>query len=168
MYSNRKGNPAILKFIAFAMLAVSMALIGLGVYFYMDKDKELKSDYTLIKCKITKINEYERGEVELTLTEVNGNYPSFPYYIHYDASESDLEDIEYKLNEIREVYYHKKDPTKTEIKSFIDNYEGAFICLIIGVIFIIDFPILLMVSMMQKKKQQPGADYGIKGTVISE
>ena len=168
MYSNRKANPKRLKLIAFVMLAASLVLIILGVYFYMEKDKELKSDYTLIKCKITKLNEYERGEVELTLAEVNGNYPPFPYYIHYDASESDLEDIEYKVGQVREVYYHKKDRTKTEMKSFIDNYETSFIMLIIGLILFIDFPIMLVVAAMQKSKQSPEASYGIKGSVISE
>ena len=168
MYFNKKGNPKRLKYIAFLMLAVSLVLIILGVYFYMEKDKELKADYTLIKCKITKINEYERGEVELTLDEVNGNYPPFPYYIHYDASESDLEDIEYKVGQVREVYYHKKDRSKTEIKSFIDNYEASFILLMIGLVFFIDFPIMLFVSAMQKQKLSPETNYGIKGSVISE
>jgi hypothetical protein len=163
-----KGNPQILKILAFGMLLVASALIILGVYFYMEKDKQLKSEYTLIKCKITKINEYEPGEVELTLAEVNGNYPPFPYYVHYDASESDLEDIEYKVNQVQEVYYHKKDPAKTEIKSFIDNYETSFILLIIGIVFFIDFPIMLAVSAMQKKKLSPETNYGFKESVISE
>jgi hypothetical protein len=134
----------------------------------MQKDKELKADYTLIKCKITKLNEFERGEVELTLADVSGNHPPFPYYIHYDASESDLEDIEYKVGQIREVYYHKKDKSKTEMKSFIDNYETSFIMLIIGIVFLIDFPIMLVVAAMQKSRQSPEATYGIKGSVISE
>jgi hypothetical protein len=165
-----KGNPRILRIIAFAMLAVSMVLIVLGIYFYMEKDKLLKAEYTLIKCKITKINEYERGEVELTLADVNGNYPPFPYYIHYDASESDLEDIEYKVGQVREVYYHKKDPAKTEIKSFIDNYETGFILLMIGIVFLIDFPILLLVSSFSRKQQNQAQsqNFGIKGSVISQ
>jgi hypothetical protein len=165
-----KGNPKILRFIAFAMLAVSMVLIVLGIYYYMEKDKRLKAEYKLIKCKITKIEEISRGDVELTLLDISGTYPPFKYYVSYDPSEDELEDIDYRLNEIREVYYYPKDPSKSEMKFFIENYETGFILLIIGIVFLIDFPILLLVSSFGRKQKNEAQSqhYGIKDSVISE
>lgn len=162
-----KSNPNRLRFMAFAMLALSAVLIVLGVYFYIEKDKRLKSEYTLVKCKIIKIDEYERGEVEMTLREINGIYPSFKYYESYDPSE---EELDYKLNEIHEVYYYPKDPSKSEIKFFIENYDTAFILFMIGLVFFIDFPIMLFVANVKRKQknQSQSQHFGIKGSVISE
>jgi hypothetical protein len=87
--------------------------------------------------------------------------------VSYDASESDLE---YKLNEIYDVYYYEKDPSKSEVKDFLTNYQTAFIMLVIGIVFLIDFPILLFVTSRLKKirTQNRSEHYGIKDSVISE
>jgi len=159
-----KGNPQIFKFLAFGMLLVSAGLIVAGVYFYVDKDKQLEQ-YKLIKCKIIKIDEPIRGKAELTFKDVSGLYPPFIYVENYDASEDELD---YKVNEIHEVYYHPKDPNRSEIKNLLENYETAFIFFMIALVFIIDFPVLLFVSALQKKKQSPENTYGFKESVISE
>jgi len=159
-------NLNILKLVAFGMLSASIVLIVLGVYMYTQREKELK-EYKLIKCKIIKIDEPVRGNVELTFRDLNGSYPPFKYFVYYDASEGELE---YKLNEILEVYYYEKDVSKSEIKDFINNYETPFIMLVIGFVFLIDFPIMFFVISINKKKlsRSPSQNYGIKDSVISE
>ena len=159
-------NLKILRYVAFGMLSVSIVLIVLGVYFYIDKEKELK-EYKLIKCKIIKIDEPVRGEAELTFREVNRNYPPFKYFVHYDASEDELD---YKINEIYEVYYNEKDTSKNEIKDFFNNYETGFLLIIVGFVFMLDFPILLLVININRKKlaKSGAGNYGIKDSVISE
>jgi hypothetical protein len=155
-----------LRYYAFALLALSSALIILSVYFYIEKNNRLEK-YKLIKCKIIKIEEPSRGDVQLTFRDLSGNYPAFKYYDSYDPSEDELE---YKLNEIYEVYYFEKDTGKSEIKDFAVNYETALILFIIGFVFFIDFPIMLFVSKFAKKRRQQGSSehYGIKDSVISE
>jgi hypothetical protein len=133
----------------------------------MEKQKELKS-YHLIKCKIVDIKEPVRGNVELTFRDISGTYPQFTYFIYYDASEGELE---YKLNEIHEVYYYEKDTSKNEIKDFFSNYETSGIMLIIGFVFLLDFPMMLFVVNLNKKRQlkNAGTDYtSLKDSVISE
>ena len=159
-------NLNILKYVAFAMLAASIALITIGVYFYIEKNKQL-AEYKLIKCKIINIDEPERGNAELTFRDLSSRYPPFRYSVYYDESEHELD---YKLNEIYEVYYNEKDVKKSEIKDFLINYETAFILLIIGIAFLIDVPILLFVTYLRKKKftESSSEHYGIKDSVISE
>lgn len=154
----------ILKVIPFGMLAVSALLIILGVYFYTKENSFLK-ECKLITCKIINIEEERRGDAYLTFREVNGNYPPFKYNVTYDASESDLE---YQLNEIYEVYYYPKDVSKSEINDFFINHITSFVLLIIGITFIIDFPIMLFVFSKVRKQQQAKQQFGIKDTVISQ
>ncbi len=157
---------SVLKYTAFGMLFASMILIILGIYFYMEKDKELKT-YKLIKCKIIRIDEPTRGDAVLTFKDINGNYPAFKYKVHYDASE---ENLDYELNEICEVYYNDKDVSKSEIKDFVNNYEAGFFLIVIGFVFLLDFPIMLFVISVNKKRQNTAtpSQYGIKGSVMSE
>lgn len=148
------------------MLISSMILISLGVYYYTEKNKFLDK-CRLIKCKIIKIDEMTLGEPVLTFREVNGSYPPFNYNVSYDPSE---EELDYKLNEVYEVYYYNKDVNKSEIKSFMVNYETSFILFMIGIAFFIDFPIMLFVSRLQAKRVSQSAEstYGIKDNVMSE
>lgn len=159
-------NLKILKYVAFIMLTSSVFLIVLGVYFYTEKEKELKT-YILIKCKITQIDEPVRGDAVLTMRDMNGTYPPFKYNVHYDASESSLE---YEASEIYEVYYNPKDVSKSEIKDFFNNYETGFIMLIIGFVFLMDFPIMLFVINQRKKRTvKSSVSYNdLKDSVISE
>lgn len=161
-----RNNINIFRFIAFGMAALSAVLIVLGVYFYVEKDKRLK-EYRLIKCKIIRIDEPDRGDVEITFSDLSGTYRPFVYYDHYDPSEDELE---YKVDEIYDVYYYPKDTGKSEKKDFIENYETAFILLIIGAAFLLDFPVMLFVANMRKKMQVKSQSdfYGIKDSVISE
>jgi hypothetical protein len=154
----------ILKFIAFGMLAVSALLIILGVYFYTKENAFLK-ECKLIICRITEIEEKRRGDAYLTFREVNGNYPPFKYNVTYDASESDLD---YHVNETYEIYYYQKDVSKSEINDFFINHITSFVLLIIGVTFIIDFPIMLFVFSRVKKQQMAKQQFGIKEEVVSE
>jgi len=158
-------NPKILKYVAFLMLFASMVLIVLGVYFYMKEDAFLK-ECTLITCKITEIEEKRLGRATLTLKEVNGNYPPFKYYITYDASEDELG---YEEGEIVDVYYYKQDISRSEIKDFFTNHLTSFILIIIGFVFMIDFPIMLFVAGIARKKQQNAQPVSIdRTTIISE
>jgi hypothetical protein len=160
----KQGNPNILRYIAYFMLLASCVLIVLGVYFYQKEDKFL-SECKLLKCRITNIEEKLRGHAIITFKEVNGNYPPFGYIIDYDASESDLS---YKVNEIHEIYYYEKDVSKSEIKGFFENHSTSFILIIIGFAFMLDFPILLLVTSRIKKQREANQQFGIKDTVISE
>jgi hypothetical protein len=158
-------NPNILRYVAFFMLFASMVLIVLGVYFYMKEDAFLKECH-LITCRITNIEEKRVGRATLTFKEVNGNYPPFTYFISYDASEDDLG---YEEGDIVEVYYYKQDVSKSEIKDFFINHLTSFILIIIGFVFMIDFPILLFVAGIAKKKQQNAQPINIdRTTIISE
>ena len=163
-------NTVILKSIAYFMLLVAMVLISAGVYFYTDENKFLDK-CRLISCRITDITEPTRGDAILTFREVNGNYSPFKYNVHYDASEDDLD---YKVNEIHEVYYYEKDVSKSEIKDLMINHETSFILFMIGIVCFIDFPTMLFVAGLQKKKiqstqpAQVGLSEADRKSIISE
>jgi hypothetical protein len=152
------------------MLTAAVVLITVGVYYYTEENKFLDK-CRLITCKITEITESTRGDAILTFREVNGNYPPFKYNVHYDASEDDLD---YQVNEIHEVYYYEKDVSKSEIKSLMINHETSFILFMIGIVCFIDFPTMLFVSSLQKKKilTKQSAEIGLSETerksIISE
>ncbi len=152
------------------MLTVSMVLVTTGVYFYIEENKFLDK-CRLITCKITDITEPTRGDAILTFREVNGNYRPFNYNVHYDASEDDLD---YEINEIHEVYYYEKDVSKSEIKSLMINHETSFILFMIGIVCFIDFPTMLFVAGLQKRKilTKQSAEIGLSETerksIISE
>lgn len=146
------------------MLLASVILVILGVYFYQKEDAFL-NQCKLIKCKITSIEEKRFGKANITFKEVNGNYPAFQYYVEYDPSD---EELGYNENEIHEVYYFEKDNSRSEVKGFFENHLTSFIFIIIGFSFMLDFPILLMVSSKTKKQQLAKQQYGIKDEVISE
>jgi hypothetical protein len=158
------SNPNILRYIAFFMIFVSMVLVVLGVYFYMQEDAFLK-ECKLITCKITNIEEKRFGEPVITFTEVNGNYPPFTMLKEYDPSD---EKLEYREGETYEVYYYEKDKSRSEVKGFFENHLTSFILIVMGFAFMIDFPILLMVSNKAKKQRQEKLQYGIKEDVVSE
>lgn len=164
MATSPQNAPKLLKFIAFVMLSASVVLIILGVYFYQKEDAFL-NECTLIKCKITSIEEKRLGKAYVTFSEVNGNYKPFVYYVEYDASESDLG---YNEGEVHEVYYYSKDPEQSQVKGFFENHLTSFILLIVGFAFMLDFPILLMVVAKTKKQRLAKQQYGIKDEVISE
>lgn len=163
-------NAVILKSIAYFMLLAAMALITTGVYFYIDENKFLDK-CRLISCKITDITEPTRGNAILTFREVNGNYPPFKYGVHYDASEDELD---YEVNEVHEVYYYEKDVSRSEIKDLMINHETSFILFMIGIVCFIDFPTMMFVASLQKKKilTKPSAVVGLSETerksIISE
>ena len=161
-----KKNLNILKFVAIGMLSASVALIILGVYFYTKEDAFLK-ECKLITCRIIKIEEKRLGRATLTFKEVNGNIPPFEYKVEYDASEDELG---YAENEVHEVYYYEKDISRSEIKDFFINHLTSFILIIIGFAFMMDFPIMMFVISMQKKKQAPLAQgyQELRDKVISE
>ncbi len=161
-----KKNLNILKYVAFGMLSVSIVLIILGVYFYTKEDAFLK-ECKLIKCRIEKIEEKRLGKATLTFREVNGNYPPFEYKIEYDASEDELG---YAENEVHEVYYYSKDVSRSEIKDFFINHLTSFILIVIGFAFMLDFPMMMFVISLQKKKQVPPQQgyQELRDKVISE
>lgn len=146
------------------MLGVSCILIVLGVYFYQQEDKFLNS-CKLITCKITGIEEKRLGKPKVTFTEVNGNYKPFTLLMEYDPAD---EELGYNENDVVEVYYYEPDITKSEIKDSFNNHITSFILLIIGFVFMLDFPILFLVTGKIKKRQQEKQQYGIKDSVISE
>lgn len=152
------------------MLLAAIVLIMAGVYFYNHETKFL-GQCRLITCKITDIIEPTRGDAILTFREVKGNYPPFKYNVHYDASEDDLD---YKVNDICEVYYYEKEVSKSEIKSLMINHEISFVLFIIGLVCLIDFPTMLFVASLQKKKAltKQSAEVGLSETqrksIISE
>lgn len=158
------NNVKLLRIIGVCMLGVSCVLIVLGVYFYQQEDKFLNS-CKLITCKITNIEEKRLGKPNVTFTEVNGNYKPFTLVLEYDPSD---EELGYNENDIVEVYYFEKDIVKSEIKDSFNNHITSFILLIIGFTFMLDFPILFLVTSKIKKRRQVQQQYGIKDTVISE
>lgn len=158
------GNPKILKYIAFFMLSASVVLVILGVYYYQKEDKFL-NECRLITCKVTEIEEKRYGKAYVTFTEVNGNYKPFKYFVDYDPSD---EELGFNENEIHEVYYYEKDTSRSQVKGFFENHLTSFILLIVGFAFMMDFPILLMVSSKTQKQQLAKQQYGIKDEVISE
>ena len=158
-------NIAVLKMVAFIMLTASMVLIAIGVYQYSDKNIFL-DDCKLVKCKVTNIEEKRKGEPVYTFKDLSGNIQPFTINESYDTEDGEAD---YKVNEIYEVYYYAKDPARSEVKDFMNNYDTAFIFFVIGIVFMIDFPVLLFVVSLQKKrlmKNQTTA-YGIKDDVIS-
>lgn len=164
MSTSPRDASKLLRYIAFAMLFVSVILVILGVYYYQKEDAFLKECY-LIKCKVTSIEEKRLGKAYITFTDVNGNYKPFVYYVEYDASESDLG---YNEGEVHEVYYYSKDPTQSQVKGFFENHLTSFILLIVGFAFMLDFPILLLVVSKVKKQKMAQNQFGIKDEVISE
>jgi len=56
------------------------------------------------------------------------------------------------LNETYDVYYYSKNPALSEPQGFFVNHGDEFIFLIIGFAFMMDFPIMLFVVSMQRKK----------------
>ncbi len=152
------------KIIAFLMLSVCSALIITGVYFYIKEEAFLK-ECRLIKCRVTNIDEKVRGTAVLTFKDINGNYKSFNYVEKYDYSEDDLD---YKVNEIYEVYYYEKEPKRSEVKDFIGNHTTSFVFVIIGLSFIIDIPIFFFVFSMKNRQNLSQSQFGIKDDVISE
>ena len=164
MATSPQNAPNILKYVAFAMLFVSVILVILGVYFYQKEDAFL-NECNLIKCKITSIEEKRLGKAYITFTEVNGNYKPFVHYVEYDASESDLG---YNEGEVHEVYYYSKDPAQSQVKGFFENHLTSFILLLVGFAFMLDFPILLLVVSKVKKQKMAQNQFGIKDEVISE
>lgn len=163
-HTKGQGNPLALRYIAYFMLFASVIMVILGVYFYQNEDKFL-NECKLIKCKVTSIEEKRRGKPIVTFTEVNGNYKPFTMLIEYDPSD---EDFNYVEGEIYEVYYYEKDVSKSEVKDLFNNHITSFILLILGFTFMLDFPILLLVTNKIKKRQQEKQQHGITGTVISE
>jgi len=163
---NKMKNIAILKKVAFVMLAVSMILIAVGIYQYTEKNKFL-NNCKLIKCKVVNIDETTYGEPVYTFRDLNGTYSNITIAESYDTDEGEPD---YKLNEIYEVYYYAKNPSLSEVKDFMSNYETAFIFFVIGIVFMIDFPVLLFVANLQKKRliNNLTLTYGIKDNVISE
>lgn len=164
MATSPANAPKLLKFIAIGMLTASVILVILGVYFYQKEDAFLKQ-CKLITCKVTKIDEKRQGKAYVEFTEVNGNYKPFTYYVEYDASEDDLD---YAEGETYEVYYYASETSRSEPKDFFINHITSFILLIVGFAFMLDFPILLMVSSKTRKQQIAKQQYGIKDEVISE
>jgi uncharacterized protein DUF3592 len=159
-------NLAILKIAAFVMLTVSMLLIAVGVYEYFDKNKFLGS-CKVIKCKVVNMDEPVRGQPIYQFTDLSGTYRDFYIAESYDTDDGEPD---YKVNETYEVYYYPKDTGRSEVKDFMNNYETAFIFFIIGIVFMIDFPVLLFVVNLQKKKLKKSREeaYGFKENVISE
>ncbi len=164
MSTSPNNAPKLLKFIAIGMLSASVILVILGVYFYQKEDAYLKQ-CQLITCKVTKIEEKRFGKAYVEFTEVNGNYKPFMYYVEYDPSD---EELGYNEGETHEVYYNPADTSKSEPKDFFINHLTSFILLIVGFSFMLDFPILLMVSSKTRKRQIEKSQYGIKDEVISE
>lgn len=161
---NINKAPKLLKYIAFFMLSASVVLIVLGVYFYQKEDAFLK-ECKLITCKVTDIEERRLGRPVVTFTEVNGNYPPIKLTREYDPAD---EELGIEMNETRELYYYKKDVQQSQLKGFFENHLTSFILLIIGFTFMMDFPILLLVSNKSKRQRQEKSQFGIKDEVISE
>lgn len=157
-------SPKILRYIAFFMLSASVVLVILGVYYYQKEDKFL-NECKLITCKITSIEEKRFGKAYITFAEVNGNYKPFQYFVEYDPSD---EELGFNENEIHEVYYYPKDVNQSQVKGFFENHLTSFIMLIIGFSFMLDFPILLMLSSKTQKQRMEKQQYGIKDEVVSE
>ncbi|MBE2227860.1 MAG: hypothetical protein IAE93_10970 [Ignavibacteria bacterium] len=164
MATSPNNAPQLLKYIAFVMLFASVVLIILGVYFYQKEDAFL-AECSLIKCRVTSIEEKRYGKAYVTLTEVNGNYKPWVHYVEYDPSD---EELGFEEGEIREVYYYTKDPAQSQVKGFFENHLTSFILLIVGFAFMLDFPILLMVVSKTKKQRMAQNQFGIKDEVISE
>ncbi len=164
MSTSPNNAPKLLKFIAIGMLSASVILVILGVYYYQKEDKFL-AECKLITCKITKIEEKRLGKPLVTFTEVNGNYKPFTMMMEYDPSD---EELGYNEGETHEVYYYEKDISQSQVKGFFENHLTSFILLIVGFTFMLDFPILLMVSGRARKQQLAKQQYGIKDEVISE
>jgi hypothetical protein len=156
----------ILKSIAYAMLSVGIILVIIGVYKYTEKDKFL-AQCKILKCKVIKVEEPSRGEVIFTFRDLAGTYPAFTYEDTYDT---DGGKPEFKEGDITDVYYYAKDTKLSEPKDFFINYITPFILIVIGFAFFIDFPMMMFVVSLQKKKMQKNqtTTYGIKDSVISE
>ncbi|MBL8017311.1 MAG: hypothetical protein JNK43_08580 [Ignavibacteria bacterium] len=164
MSTSPNNAPKLLRYIAFGMLFASVILVILGVYYYQKEDKFL-AQCQLITCKVTSIEEKRFGKAYVTLTEVNGNYKPWVHYVEYDPTE---EDLGFEEGEIREVYYYTKDPAQSQVKGFFENHLTSFILLIVGFTFMLDFPILLMVTSKITKQRREKGQFGIKDDVISE
>lgn len=137
------------KIIAAILGIVCSGLIIIAVYFYV-KESAFLDQCKLLKCKVVQIDEPYKGKAILALKDINGNYKQFYYVENYDASEDELE---YKLNEVYEVYYYPPDPNRSEMKNFTENHETSFILFIIGLTFIFDIPVLFYVSNIKKRAQ---------------
>lgn len=157
-----RSNPEILKYIAYGMVCAAVVLISLGVYFYQQEDKFLNS-CKLITVKITNIEEKRLGKPMVTFADQSGKYKPLTMLMEYDASD---EEFNYKEGDIHELYYYEADPAQSQLKGFFENHLTSFILIIIGIVFMMDFPILLMVSNKTIKKQQPSSQFGIKDDVI--
>lgn len=164
MSTSPNNAPKLLRYIAFGMLFASVILVILGVYYYQKEDKFL-AECKLITCKITKIEEKRLGKPLVTFTEVNGNYKPFTMMMEYDPSD---EELNYNEGEIHEVYYYEKDISQSQVKGFFENHLTSFILLIVGFTFMLDFPILLMVTSKITKQRREKGQFGIKDDVISE
>jgi len=164
MQVKQNNAPQILRYIAFFMLSASVILVILGVYYYQKEDKFL-AECKLITCKITSIEEKRLGKPLVTFTEVNGNYKPFTMMMEYDPSD---EELGYNEGETHEVYYYAKDISQSQVKGFFENHLTSFILLIIGFTFMLDFPILLMVSSKTMKQRREKEQFGIKDDVVSE
>ncbi len=137
------------KIIAAILGIVCSGLIIIGVYFYV-KESAFLDECKLIKCRVVNIDEPYKGKAILTLKDINGAYKQFYYVENYDAGEDELD---YKLNELYDVYYYPADPNRSEMKSFTENHETSFILFIIGISFIFDIPALFFVSNIKRKAQ---------------
>lgn len=157
-----RSNPEILKYIAYGMVCAAVVLIALGVYFYQQEDKFLNS-CKLITTKITNIEEKRLGKPIVTFEDQSGKYPPLKMLMEYDHSD---EEFNHKEGDINEMYYYETDPAQSKLKGFFENHFTSFILIMIGVVFMMDFPILLMVSNKAVKKQSTSAQYGIKDDVI--
>jgi hypothetical protein len=164
MSTSPSNAPRLLRYIAFFMLAASVILVILGVYYYQKEDKFL-AECKLITCKITNIEEKRLGKPLVTFTEVNGNYKPFTMMMEYDPSD---EELGYNEGETHEVYFYEKDISQSQVKGFFENHLTSFILLIVGFTFMLDFPILLMVTSKITKQRREKEQFGIKDDVISE
>ncbi len=108
----------------------------------------------------------ETGEyIEKWFPENNVRYVSVTDGIdtYIDSTNNDITPFKAIMND-----YYAKDISQSQVKGFFENHLTSFVLLIIGFTFMLDFPILLMVSSKTMKQRRQKEQFGIKDDVVSE
>lgn len=138
------------RLIATGVLFLSFIMIGLGIYYYMQEQAFIKQCAPVV-CKITDIEEQVPGNAYLTFTDLNGKVPPFKYLEKYDPFEDALE---YRKNEIYEMYYYEKDPSQSKINSFFNIHPVSSPLLFMGVPLLTSLPVIILLTIKIRKDKK--------------
>ena len=107
------GKPKTNKTAAFIVFGVGLIMWGLAVFFYVEKDAQLKNSYLATGIVVDYI--FNEGAAPVISYEVDGTPYQFTSSLYSSPPA-------FELNETVEIYVNKDDPSDIIINSFVNKW----------------------------------------------